>query len=111
MFNRVDSNKDNIGITNFKGNMPTKKETEIAKNYLTLDELQILNRIVSAYLDLTEINALKYKTMIMKDWVNELNGFLTMIHNNILNSKGIILYDEALKKQFHKKTVDIKIKK
>lgn len=98
VFNRVDSNKDNIGLTNFKGNMPTRKETEIAKNYLTLEELNLLNRLVSAYLDVAEINALKHKTMTMKDWIKELDGFLTMTHNDILNSKGIISHERALQK-------------
>ena len=54
IFTRVDSEKDNLGLTNFKGNYPTKSETEIAKNYLTTEELNILNRMVSAYLDVAE---------------------------------------------------------
>ncbi len=98
VFNRVDSNKENIGLTNFKRNMPTRKETEIAKNYLSKEELEMLNRLVSAYLDVAEINALKHKTMTMKDWIKELDGFLTMTHNDILNSKGKISHEEALKK-------------
>ena len=56
IFNRVDSKKENIGLTNFKGNMPTRAETEIAKNYLSEKELDLLNRMVSAYLDVAEIN-------------------------------------------------------
>ena len=98
IWNRVDSTKDNIGLTNFKGNMPTKSETEIAKNYLSLEELEILNRLVSAYLDIAEINALKRKIMTMQDWVKELDSFFTMTHNDILNSKGSISYEQALKK-------------
>ncbi len=98
IFNRVDSNKNNIGLTNFKGDIPTKSETEIAKNYLTLDELEILNRLVSAYLDIAEINALKRKTMTMQDWIKELDSFLTMTHNDILKTKGSISHDIALKK-------------
>ena len=98
IWNRVDSTKDNIGLTNFKGNMPTKSETEIAKNYLSLEELEILNRLVSAYLDVAEINALKRKVMTMQDWVAELDSFLTMTHNDILNSKGTISHEQALKK-------------
>lgn len=54
IFNRVDSEKENIGLTNFKGNIPTKSETEIAKNYLSEKELDMLNRMVSAYLDVAE---------------------------------------------------------
>ena len=98
VYNRVDSSKDNIGLTNFKGDMPTRKETEIAKNYLTYEELQVLNRLVSAYLDIAEINALKRKTMTMHDWVNELDSFLKMTHNDILQTKGIVSHEEALKK-------------
>lgn len=98
VFNRVDSNKENIGLTNFKGSIPTRKETEIAKNYLTLEEIQILNRLVSAYLDVAEINALKHKIMTMSDWINELDSFLTMTNNDVLNSKGLISHEEALKK-------------
>lgn len=98
IFNRVDSSKNNIGLTNFKGYTPTKKETEIAKNYLSSDELKILNRLVSAYLDIAEINALKHKTMTMKDWVNELDNFLNMTHNDILNDKGKISHKQALEK-------------
>lgn len=92
------SEKENIGLTNFKGDIPTKLETEITKNYLTLDELEILNRLVSAYLDIAEINALKRKVMTMQDWINELDSFLTMTHNDILKSKGTISHEQALKK-------------
>ena len=98
VYNRVNSKKDNIGLTNFRGDMPTKKETEIAKNYLTHEELQVLNRLVSAYLDVAEINALKRQTMTMQDWVVELDSFLKMTHNDILNNKGTVSYSEALKK-------------
>ncbi len=98
VFNRVDSQKENIGLTNFKGTMPTKAETEIAKNYLSQEELQVLNRLVSAYLDIAEIKALRRKAMTMKDWVKELDGFLKMTDNEILNDKGTVSHKEALEK-------------
>lgn len=98
IYGRVDSNKENIGLTYFKGNMPTKAETEIAKNYLTEEELQILNRLVSAYLDVAEVSALRRKVMTMRDWIKELDSFLTMTHNDILNHKGKVSHEEALKK-------------
>ncbi len=98
IFYRVDSNKENLGLTNFKGDYPTRDETEIAKNYLTEEELNILNRMVSAYLDVAEINALKRKAMTMQDWIKELDSFLTMTHNDILRTKGIISREQALKK-------------
>ena len=98
IFNRVNSEKDNIGLTNFKGNMPTRAETEIAKNYLSEKELDLLNRMVSAYLDVAEINALNMHAMTMKEWVKELDGFLTMTHKEILEGTGTISHEEALKR-------------
>ena len=98
IYNRVDSNKENIGLTNFKGNIPTKSETETAKNYLTEEELQILNRMVSAYLDIAEINALNMHPMTMKDWTNELDNFLKMTKSDILKNKGTVSHEQALKK-------------
>ena len=98
IFNRVDSEKENIGLTSFKGNMPTRAETEIAKNYLSEEELQVLNRMVSAYLDVAEIKALRRKAMTMKDWIEELDSFLKMTDNEILEHKGIVSHEEALEK-------------
>lgn len=98
IFLRVDSNKDNIGLTTFKGEYPTKNEMEIAKNYLTEEELNILNRMVSAYLDIAEINALDRHPMTMKDWINELDTFLKMTRKDILKGSGSISHEQALKK-------------
>lgn len=98
IFNRVDSEKENIGLTNFKGNSPTRAETEIAKNYLSEKELDLLNRMVSAYLDVAEINALNMYAMTMKDWIKELDGFLTMTHKEILEGAGKISHEKALEK-------------
>lgn len=98
IFYRVNSKKDYLGLTNFKGNYPTKSETEIAKNYLTEEELNILNRIVSAYLDIAEINALDRHPMTMQDWTNELDSFLKMTRKDILKDNGKISHDQALKK-------------
>lgn len=98
IFDRVDSLKENLGLTNFKGDYPTKSETGIAKNYLTEEELNILNRMVSAYLDVAEINALDRHPMTMKDWVNELDSFLKMTRKDILKGQGTISHEKALKK-------------
>ena len=98
VFTRVDSVKDNLGLTNFKGNCPTKSETEIAKNYLTEEELNTLNRLVSAYLDVAEINALDRNPMTMQDWINELDSFLKMTRKDILKGSGVISHKEALAK-------------
>ena len=63
-----------------------------------MEELNILNRLVSAYLDVAEINALKKKAMTMKDWINELDSFLKMTHNYILKTNDFISHKMALKK-------------
>ena len=98
IFTRVDSKKEFLGLTNFKGNYPIKSETEIAKNYLTEKELNILNRMVSAFLDIAEINALNRHPMTMQDWINKLDSFLNMTRSDILKGVGTISHKEALDK-------------
>ena len=98
IFNRVDSQKENIGLTNFKGQYSTKSDVEIAKNYLTEEELNTLNRMVSAYLDIAEINALDKHPMTMKDWICELDSFLKMTRKDILNNACTISHEQALEK-------------
>ena len=98
IFMRVDSEKENLGLTNFKGDYPSRNDVEIAKNYLTEEELNILNRMVSAYLDIAEINALDRHPMTMQDWINELDSFLKMTRKDILKNNGKISHEEALKK-------------
>ncbi len=98
IYNRVDNKKENIGLITFTGNFPTKHDIEIAKNYLSLEELDVLNKIVSAYIDVAEIQALTLKTMTMKEWVEELDGFLKMTRRDILSNKGIISHKQALEK-------------
>lgn len=98
IFKRIDAGKPNLGLTNFKGAKPTKRETEIAKNYLSGDELNILNRIVTAYLEFAELQALNRKVMYMKDWAERLDDFLRMAGNEILNHQGTVSHEQALKK-------------
>ncbi len=98
VYKRIDATKPNLGLTNFKGNKPTKQETEIAKNFLTAEELNILNRIVSAYLDLAEIQALNRKPMYMKDWIEKLDEFIKISGNEILQHSGTISHQQAIDK-------------
>jgi hypothetical protein len=98
IYQRVDSVKQNAGLTYFKGSRPTKQETEIAKNYLNEDELNILNRMVTAYLEVAEIQALNRTPMYMKNWIERLDGFLTMTGKNILNHAGTISHEIAIEK-------------
>lgn len=98
IYKRIDSKKPNLGLTNFKGTKPTKQETEIAKNYLTADELNILNRIVTAYLEFAELQALNRKVMYMKDWSERLDDFLKMAGNEVLDHPGTVSHEAAIRK-------------
>lgn len=98
IYKRIDANKPNLGLTTFKGEKPTKQETEIAKNYLTENELNILNRMVTAYLELAEIQALNQNPMYMQDWIERLDDFLKMTGKDILQNAGTISHEQALKK-------------
>ena len=98
IYHRVDSGKPNLGLSSFKGKKPAKQETEVAKNYLAEDELNILNRIVTAYLELAEIQALNQEPMYMKDWIEQLDTFLKMTRKDILNHAGTISHKQALEK-------------
>ncbi|MBQ5929572.1 MAG: virulence RhuM family protein [Clostridia bacterium] len=95
IFERADSEKPFMGLTTFKGKQPTKSEVDIAKNYLTEQELGILNRLVSAYLDLAEIKALRGERMKMKDWLIQIDDFLTMTRSEVLSSAGTVSQIEA----------------
>jgi hypothetical protein len=98
IYKRIDAAKPNLGLTNFKGKKPTKQETEVAKNYLSEVELNILNRIVTAYLEFAELQALNRKPMYMGDWVSRLDDFLRMAGNEVLDNAGSISHDQALTK-------------
>ncbi len=90
IYQRTNAHVVNMGLTNFKGSKPAKKDTEIAKNYLNEQELNVLNRKVTAYLEVAELQALNRKPMYMSDWIDRLNGFLTMTGNDILKHAGNI---------------------
>lgn len=95
IFERADSNKPFMGLTTFKGTRPVKSEVDNAKNYLTEQELGVLNRLVSAYLDLAEIKALRGEKMKMRDWLVQIDAFLTMTRSEVLNSAGTVSQIEA----------------
>ncbi len=98
IYQRIDANKPNLGLTNIKGTKPTKQETEIAKKYLNENELNVLNRMVTAYLELAELQALNQKPMYMKDWVERLDDFIKMTGNNILQNAGTASHQQAIDK-------------
>ena len=93
---RADFNKDFMGLTSFGGNYPIYEDVVIAKNYLDDKELEMLNRIVSLYLDFAELQALEENVMTMNDWVNQLDYFLKMSRKDILEGNGLVSHQEAL---------------
>ena len=90
IYERADAEKDFMGLTTWSGAMPSKPEAEIAKNYLTHEEIKSLNRIVSLYLDFAEMQAEEHRPMYMKDWINILDDFLRISRKNILTHAGKI---------------------
>jgi len=95
---RVDSNKPFAGLTSFNGKQPTQAESMIAKNYLDLKELKVLNNLVSAYFDIAEINAIEHKLMQMTDYISELDTILKSAGRALLESPGKISHEQAEKK-------------
>jgi hypothetical protein len=98
IFQRANAQLPFMGLTAFKGSTPKRSEIGIAKNYLKEEELAILNRLVSAYLDIAEVNAMQQKAMKMQDWIEILDGFLKMSRQSILTDAGKISAELAQKK-------------
>ncbi len=95
---RVDSDRPFAGLTSFKGLQPTQAEAMIAKNFLELSELKILNNLVSAYFDLAEINALEQRPMRMSDYIRELDTILLSTGRKLLSDAGKISHEKAVEK-------------
>jgi hypothetical protein len=95
---RANAGKPNMGLTSWTGSKPTLSDAEIAKNYLTHDELDALNRIVSIYLDFAELQALNRKPMYMKNWIAKLDEFLRISERDILTHAVGVSHDEAVEK-------------
>ncbi|PPK73485.1 hypothetical protein B0F88_10111 [Methylobacter tundripaludum] len=92
---RVDSDKPFSGLTNFKGSQPTQAEAMIAKNYLSEQELRVLNNLVSAYFDLAELNAIEEREMRMADYIRELDNILSSTGRKLLTNAGTIAHAQA----------------
>lgn len=98
IYQRADASQPFMGMKSFSGIKPTKAETQIAKNYLAVDELEILNRMVTAYLEFAELQALRRKPTHMVDWIQKLDDFLRMTDSNILTHSGQISHADAIDK-------------
>ena len=94
---RADATKDFMGLKTFNGKYPLLEDAIVAKNYLNKEEVDVLNRIVSLYLDYAELQALEEHVMTMNDWTRELDYFLTMTRKDILKGSGLVSRQEALK--------------
>lgn len=95
---RADSNKPNMGLTNWRGTKPRKQDAGIAKNYLNEPELEALNNLVEQYLIFATGQALRRIPMYMKDWIEKLHGFLKLNDRNILEHAGKISHQVAIEK-------------
>ena len=98
IYNRVDSEKPFVGMTNFKGNYITKDDVKIAKNYLSEIELQRLNLLVSGFLDFAEFQALEMNPMTMKDWIDALDNQIIAHKRKVLMGNGNISHKQAIEK-------------
>ena len=98
IYDRVDSEKPLVGMTNFKGNYITKDDVKIAKNYLTEKELQRLNLLVSQFLDFAEFQALEEHPMRMTDWIAALDNQIISLQRKLLEGKGSVSHQEAIEK-------------
>jgi hypothetical protein len=96
IYSRANAEKTNMGLTSWSGKKPQLTDTEIAKNYLNVEELKVLNLIVSFYLDFAELQALSRSPMYMKDWITKLDDFLRTASRDILSHAGKISHEEAL---------------
>ena len=98
IYDRVDADKPMVGMTNFKGNYITKEDVQIAKNYLTEEELTYLNLLVSQYLDFAEIQALQQVPMKMVEWIEKLDDLMKLSGRQLLVGKGAITHEQAKQK-------------
>ena len=98
IYERADADKPFMGLTSFSGDFPTSKDIGIAKNYLSEEELKILNGIVSGYFDFAEVQAMRHNPMHMSDYVEHLDRILSTTGEQILVCAGKISHKQAMDK-------------
>lgn len=98
IYKRADADKPFMGLTTFSGELPTGKDITVAKNYLTADELKILNNLVSGYFDFAEIQAMRRNAMYMSDYVAQLDNILSSTGEKLLTDAGRISHQQAMDK-------------
>ncbi|MFA6423922.1 MAG: RhuM family protein [Candidatus Magasanikbacteria bacterium] len=87
---RIDSAKENLGLTNWKGEIITRDQAEVAKNYLQELELKRLNLLVEQFLSFAELQSVEQRVMYMNDWIMKLDGFLVLNDKEILENSGSV---------------------
>lgn len=98
IFNRANAESPLMGLTSFKGDHPTLRDAKIAKNYLSEEELKILNNLVSGYFDFAEIQAMRRRPMYMSDYVQQLDNILSSTGEALLKGAGSISHQQAMEK-------------
>ena len=98
IYERADADKPFMGLTTFSGDFPTAKDIGIAKNYLTEEELRVLNQMVSGYFDFAEVQAIRHRPMYMSDYVEQLDNILRATGEEVLTNAGKISHTQAMEK-------------
>lgn len=98
IYERADADKPFMGLTTFAGELPALKDVAIAKNYLSEDELKILNNLVSGYFDFAEVQAMRHNPMYMSDYVEHLDRILTSTGEKLLTDAGKVSHKQAMEK-------------
>ena len=98
IYKRANADSPMMGLTSFKGDHPTLRDAQIAKNYLSEDELKILNNLVSGYFDFAEIQAMRRRPMYMDDYVKQLDSILSSTGEALLNGPGSVSHQQAMDK-------------
>ena len=98
IYKRANADAPMMGLTSFKGDHPTLRDAQIAKNYLSENELKILNNLVSGYFDFAEIQAMRRRPMYMEDYVKQLDSILSSTGEVLLNGPGNVSHQQAMDK-------------
>ncbi len=98
IYERADADKPFMGLTTFAGEQPAKTDVTVAKNYLSEEELKVLNNLVSGYFDFAEIQAIRHKPMYMSDYIKQLDSILTSTGEKLLSGAGRISHKQAEEK-------------
>jgi hypothetical protein len=101
IYDRANAEMPMMGLTSFKGDHPTLNDVRVAKNYLSAEELKVLNNLVSGYFDFAEVQALKHIPMYMADYVKQLDNILSATGEKVLTGAGRVCHRQAIEKAEH----------